>query len=462
MPVRADRLVLYGITGDLAKKLVLPALYRLTVTGQVDTPVVGVARTDWDLDTLRQHVRDCVTEAEGAHPDGAALAALTDRISLVAGDFSDPGMFDRLRAEVGGARFLAHYLAVPPSLFATVAAGIAGAGLVGNARLVVEKPFGHDRASAQQLDEELHRSFPEDRLFRVDHYLGKEPVEDLTVFRFANAILEPVWNRTVVRRIQVTMAESFDVADRGAFYDGVGTIRDVVQNHLLQVLAYTMMEPPVSDDADAQRDEKVKLLKAVRTPGADDLVRGRYDGYLDTPGVRPGSTTETYVALRLEVANWRWAGVPVLLRAGKCLAETLLEIVVEFRHPPAQLFRDTAGGPPARNLLRLRLQPQPQLTFELQAKEPGRDATRTIPVAVDFTRSLGHMAEAYERILADAISGDPRHFARRDTVDQAWRIVDPLLDRTDAPLPYPRGSWGPAAANALAPDGSWLPPVPPP
>ena len=458
-PVRADRLVLYGITGDLAKKLVLPALYRLTVARELTVPIVGVALTDWDRDTLLRHLRASVLAAEGA-VDEAAFAALAARTSLVAGDFADPATFDRLRAEVAGARFLAHYLAVPPSLFGLVTAGIAAAGLNRDARLVVEKPFGRDAASARALDDQLHRAFAEDRLFRVDHYLGKEPVEDLTVFRFANTVLEPVWNRNYVRQVQLTMAESFDVSDRGAFYDGVGTLRDVVQNHLLQVLAYTLMEPPVSDDADAQRDEKVKLLRSVRTPRPADLVRGRYDGYLDTPGVAPGSSTETYAALRLHVDNWRWADVPVLLRAGKCLPRTVLEIVVEFRRPPTRLFRGATSARPQRNLLRLRLQPEPALTFELQAKQPGRDRTRTVDVTVDFTRSLGRMAEAYERILADAVSGDPRHFARRDTVAQAWRIVDPLVDRTDEPLPYPRDSWGPAEADALPPAGRWLPPAP--
>ncbi|MDN5930301.1 MAG: glucose-6-phosphate dehydrogenase [Pseudonocardia sp.] len=455
-----DVLVLFGITGDLARKKILPALYRLTERGDLTVPVVGVALTDWDTDALRKHVAACVDASLGAGVDDTVLNALLGRVHLVAGDYADPATFDRLAETVhelaGEHAFAVHYLAVPPGLFGTVADGLAAAGLTGTARLVVEKPFGHDLASARELDALLRRHVPEDRLFRVDHYLGKEPVEDLLVLRFANTLLEPLWNRTWVDRIEITMAEQFDVADRGSFYDAVGTVRDVVQNHLLQVLAYLAMEPPGTDSADDQRDAKHRLLQAVRTIDPTGVVRGQYDGYRDVAGVAPGSTTETFAALTLHVDNWRWSGVPVHLRAGKCLPTTLLDVVVVLRPPPCALFTGPGAGPPPPNRVRLRLQPDAGVTFALLAKLPGGgDIATQVDVSVDFRAALGPVHAPYERIFADALAGDPAHFARMDTLEEAWRIVGPLLDLPTAPLPYVPGTWGPDAAAAVPGGSGW-------
>ncbi|GAB2923265.1 glucose-6-phosphate dehydrogenase [Nonomuraea fastidiosa] len=444
---RAGALVLFGITGDLAHKMLLPALYRLTAAGRLDLPIVGVAKTDLDLDGLRERAR----ETCGGVRD-AAFDRLAGNLRLVAGDYGDPATFTRLRDEVAGMGFLVHYLAVPPALFAPVAEGLAGVGLNRDARLVVEKPFGHDLQSARELNDQLLRHFDEDHLRRVDHFLGKEPVEDLMVFRFANMLLEPIWNRSYIRSVQITMAEDFDVRDRGAFYDANGTVRDVVQNHLLQLLALLAMDPPPSTDARATLDEKWRVLRAVKTIDPADVVRGQYTGYLGTEGVRPGSTTETFVALRAYIDNWRWAGVPWCIRSGKAMPMTDLEVVAELRRPPVTMF-DDAHAPASPNLIRFRLQPDAGVTFDLLAKEPGKQRTRPVPVSVDFTKEFGPMDAAYERILADAVSGDPRRFLRFDLVEEAWRIVAPVLDMTEPPLPYEPGTWGPAAAAKIAPGG---------
>ena len=327
--------------------------------------------------------------------------------------------------------------------------------------LIVEKPFEHDLASAEALNERISKNYPEDRVFRVDHFLGKEPVEDLLVLRFANTLLEPLWNREWIDHFEITMAEDFDVADRGSFYDAVGTVRDVVQNHLLQVLTYLLMEPPSSEAADDQRDAKHHLLRAVRAVDPAEAVRGRYDGYTETPGVAAGSTTETYVALTLHVDNWRWMGVPVYLRAGKALPVTLLDIVAVLRTPPRPLFTGSSEAP-SPNLLRLRLQPDAGVTITLLAKQPGdADVAVPIPIAADFRKVLGPTHAAYEHIFAAALAGDPAHFARLDNLEEAWRIVGPILDASTTPLPYAKGTWGPDAAATLPGPRGWVE-LPPP
>ena len=457
---KADVLVLFGITGDLARKLVLPALYRLVERGELTVPLIGVALTDLDDDGLRKHVADCVRTACDDVDDAVLTRMVEPRrwwrattpIRRCSRGLPRPSRPDALAV---------HYLAVPPSLFGTVADGIAAAGLAPRSRLIVEKPFGHDLASAEALNERISKNYPEDRVFRVDHFLGKEPVEDLLVLRFANTLLEPLWNREWIDHFEITMAEDFDVADRGSFYDAVGTVRDVVQNHLLQVLAYLLMEPPTSEEADDQRDAKHRLLCAMRAIEPAEAVRGRYDGYTETPGVKAGSTTETYVALTLHVDNWRWMGVPVYLRAGKALPVTLLDVVAVLRTPPKPLFTGSSDAPQP-NRLRLRVQPDAGITITLLARQPGdAEVAVPIPIAADFRKVLGPMHAAYEHIFADALAGNPAHFARFDNLEEAWRIVGPILDASTTPLPYAKGTWGPDAAATLPGPGGWVE-LPPP
>ncbi|GAY09475.1 glucose-6-phosphate 1-dehydrogenase [Pseudonocardia sp. N23] len=451
-PVPGDVLVLFGISGDLAHKKILPALYRLAERGELTVPVVGVALTDWDTDALRSHAADAVREVID-DVDDDVLQRFQGLLTLVAGDYSDTATFSRLAEEVRARAdatdpFVVHYLAVPPSLFGTVADALASVDLNQRARLVVEKPFGHDLASARALNTELARNYTEDQVFRVDHYLGKESVEDLLVLRFGNTLLEPLWNRTWMDRVEITMAEDFDVADRGSFYDAVGTVRDVVQNHLLQVLAYLMMEAPRSDAADDQRDAKHALLSCVRAIDPDETVRGQYEGYLGVAGVKPGSTTETFVSVVLHIDDWRWTGVPVHIRAGKAMPETLLEIDVVLQAPPRPLFTGADDAVPPANRIRIRLQPDSRITFSVLAKRPGAgDVAEEVPIVVDLRQVLGLAHEPYERIFGDALVGDPAHFARFDTLEEAWRIVAPILDATTTPAPYAKGTWGPTATD---------------
>ncbi len=450
VPEQSDALVLFGASGDLAKKKLYPALYHLTAAGKLRVPVVGVAATDWTSKDLAQYAGDAV-HAAVSDVDDAVLRQMTDRLSMVTGDYREKQTFGELakRLDSLGVRFPAHYLAIPPGLFGAVVEGLAAFNLNAKARVVVEKPFGRDLDSAHELNGILHRAFPEQAIFRIDHYLGKESVENILVFRFANSFLEPIWNRRHIANVEITMAESFGVEGRGVFYDSVGAIRDVVQNHLLQVVALLAMEPPVDATADALRDEKVKVLKSMKPVDPAHIVRAQYEGYLDEPGVREDSNTETFVALRLEIDSWRWAGVPFLVRAGKALSATATEVAVEFESPPRLLF-SPEGCQPHPNHLRFRLGHHDGVTFSVQAKAPGESLiSQSVDLDVDFKDALGARQEAYERLLGDAIEGNPARFAREDGVEAAWKVVQPALDLPEPVSRYARGSWGPRAADTL-------------
>jgi glucose-6-phosphate 1-dehydrogenase len=448
----ADALVMFGITGDLAKKMLLPALYELVRAQSLDVPVVGVTRGDWSVERLREHAH----EAAAAHGevDEDAFSRFADLLRVASVDYDEPVSFRSIAEQTRGRRFLAHYLAIPPDLYVKAAACLAEAGLADQARLIVEKPFGHDLKSARALHAQLTEHFPEERLRRVDHYLGKDAIEDLLTIRFANTLLSETMHRQHVRCVQITMAEDFDVSDRGGFYDSTGAVRDVVQNHMLQMLAYLIMEAPRTGAAAAILDERARALRAVRTVHPDEYMRGQYEGYTDVPGVRSGSTTETYAALRTYVDTDRWAGVPFILRTGKGLPVSVTEIVVEFPRAPFGYFHTACAQETEPNLLRFRISPHAGVTFELLAQHEG-DAETVDHVAaqVDFTHLTGSGTSAYELVLTDVVSGDPRRFTRMDMVEESWRIVGDIVDAKDAPTIYRRGSWGPVEAVDLTEDG---------
>ena len=443
---RSNTVILFGITGDLAYKKLLPALYELTVDG-IRPRVIGVARSEGDDETMRARARKAL-----AHHDSTFVDDLVSRITYVRGDYTGSETYDRLAKAVGEHEPVpVSFLAIPPALFDDVATGLAEVGL-DRGRIVVEKPFGRDLASAQELNEILHRHFPEESIYRIDHFLGKEAVMNMLVFRFANAMLDGVWNRHPISRVTITMAESFDIAGRGGFYDEVGAVRDVVQNHLLQMIALLAMEPPADEAADSLRVEKVKVLRAMRPGDPARSVRGQYLGYLEEVGVEPDSQTETFVALELFIDSWRWSGVPFAIRAGKGMAETITEAVVEFRPPPTAMFGgvDKMAG---SSILRFRMKPDNAITLTMQAKTPGDEmVSAPVDLSVDYGEALGGAGpDPYERLIGDALAGDARLFAHQDGVEQAWRIVDPLLDIGDPVLQYSRGGWGPPEANAISP-----------
>jgi glucose-6-phosphate 1-dehydrogenase len=453
---RSDALVFFGATGDLAAKQIFPALQRLVRRGALDVPVVGVAKAGWNLEKLRAHARESIAKHDVLDED--AFGGLSGLLRYVDGDYRDPATFEALRRELGEARRPLHYLAIPPTLFDDVVEGLSACGCAEDGRVVIEKPFGRDLASAIALNRIVCRAFRDDSIFRIDHFLGKEPVQNVVYFRFANSFLEPIWNRNYVDSVQVTMAEDFGVQGRGAFYEGVGAIRDVVENHLLQVLALLAMEPPSGDSNEAVRDAKTKLLQSLRPLEPRDVVRGQFKGYRDEPGVAPGSTVETFAAVRLHVDTWRWAGIPFFLRAGKCLPVTATEAIVTLRRPPQAIFDPYPRG--EANAVRFRLGPEVLISLGARAKAPGEEMAGEHVELLARHESPSELAP-YERLLGDAMEGNPELFARQDAVEAQWRVVDPILDDATPVHEYAPGTWGPEEANHLTRGfRSWFDPAP--
>ncbi|MFZ3266186.1 MAG: glucose-6-phosphate dehydrogenase [Terriglobales bacterium] len=452
--LQSDAFVFFGATGDLAHKQIFPSLQGLVRDEGLNVPIVGVAKAGWNLDQLKARAQDSVEKYGGLDQD--AFSKLTGLLRYVDGDYHDPNTFAQLRKELGQAKQPLHYLAIPPSLFGIVAEGLAKSGCAENARVVVEKPFGRDLASAQELNRILRQYFPEERIFRIDHFLGKEPVENILYTRFANPMFEPVWNRNYVRSIQITMAEKFGVEDRGKFYDEAGTVRDVVQNHLLQVLANLTMDPLTGEDHDASRDQKATLLKAVRPLAPGDVVRGQYKGYRSVPGVAAASTVETYVALKLFIETWRWAGVPIYIRAGKMLPVTTTEVFVEFKRPPIEAFGEIVPATSAH--LRMRISPGIAIGMGVRIKTPGEQMTGS-DVELTLTEQAADDMPPYERLLGDAMRGQSQLFARQDLVEAQWRAVEPILGNVTPLYHYEPGTWGPDESQQLiGSDGPWINP----